>query len=293
MTSSTLGGALEVAGGGGGAGGGSADFLAFREARSGLEFIRPAAEIRSRGLFVEVDAYGCLVFGGFRELHDGVDAPWSRLAAELGGRGVPSLDEALSDLRLAPVHAAVAALLAPGLDPDEIEDRRAELLDIVGAPAERPADRRAAGALPDGLDPAVRAAVLLRPIDRSLFDRFGLGVALGRAGLDDEAIRRARIAVELAHPADVQSPARLAEGWLADPEVRTFLGVNAWDGADWFTKESFAELLTLASGLDRARGARRPSPVIGRLRRAAEAAGYRVDRFIAELEGPASPRKGR
>jgi hypothetical protein len=77
---------------------------------------------------------------------------------------------------------------------------------------------------------------------------------------------------------------RLAGAWLADPDVRAFLGVNAWDGAEWLNKEAFADLLGLAAGLDRAGGARRPSPVLGRLRRAADAAGYRVDRFLADLE---------
>ena len=73
------------------------------------------------------------------------------------------------------------------------------------------------------------------------------------------------------------------------PKIRSFLGVNEWDGAEWFNKEAFTDLLALAAGLDRARGARRPSPVIGRLRRAAEKAGYRVDAFLAELEAaPAS-----
>jgi glycosidase len=275
--------ALEVAGGRGHAAepGG---FLAFREARSGLEFLRPIGEIRERGLFVELDAYRCLVFGGFRELRDSADTPWSRLAASLAGRGVPSLDEALSDLRLAPVHAAVASLFAPGLEPAEVEVRRDELLELVGSRSERPAELRAATRLPDGLDPAVRAAVLLRPMDRATFDRFRVADALRRAGLGEADIRRARIALELPHPSDVRNPARLAGAWLADPEVRSFLGVNEWEGAEWLNKEAFADLLSLAAGLDRAGGARRPSPVIGRLRRAADAAGYRVDALLADLE---------
>ena len=267
-------------------------FLAFREARSGLEFLRPIAEVRERGLFLELDAYRCLVYGRFRELRDSADSPWSRLAASLGGRGVPSLDAALSELRLSPIHAALASLLEPGLEPAEIERRRDEFLEFVDSPRDRSADQRTAPTLPDGLEPAVRAAVLLHPIDRATFDRLHFGTALRRAGLGDEDIRRARIALELAHPAEVQSPARLAAAWLDDPEVRTFLGVNQWEGAEWFNKEAFADLLALAAGLDRASGARRPSPVIGRLRRAAEAAGYEVGPFLADVEA-ASPGSSR
>ena len=43
-------------------------FVAFRDARSGLEYLRSAGELRERGLFVELDAYRCLVFGEFREV---------------------------------------------------------------------------------------------------------------------------------------------------------------------------------------------------------------------------------
>jgi hypothetical protein len=279
---STLAEALELGGRDQGLDAGA--FLAFRDARSRMEFLRPIGEVRQRGLFVELDAYRCLVFGGFRELRDGADAPWSQLAASLAGGGVPSLDEALSELRLSPIHAAVAALLASRPEPADIERRRDELLELVGAPRDRPTDRRTSTVLPDGLEPAVRTAVLLRPIDRASFDRFRFGTALRRAGLDEDDIRRIRIALELAHPSDVQSPARLAAAWLADEDVRSFLGVNDWEGAEWFNKEAFADLLALAAGLDRASGTRRTSPVIGRLRRAAESAGYKVGTFLADLE---------
>ena len=42
--------------------------------------------------------------------------PWSALAERLAGRGVPSLDEAMLMLLLEPVHAALRAVLDPGLD---------------------------------------------------------------------------------------------------------------------------------------------------------------------------------
>ena len=60
--SSTIAEALEVVDGHHGSDAGR--FLAFREARSGLEFLRPTGEIRERGLLVELDAYRCLLFGG-------------------------------------------------------------------------------------------------------------------------------------------------------------------------------------------------------------------------------------
>jgi hypothetical protein len=202
---------------------------------------------------------------------------------------VPSLDDALADLRLAPVHDAVTALLAPDLEPAEVRRRHAVLVQRSGIPA---FDRATTGAQPTtpppgNLDPAVRAAALLRPINRAAFDRLRLAQAVRGMGLDDAAISRTRVALGLAHPSRVRNPARLAAAWLADPEVRTFLGVNEWEGVEWFAKEAFEQLLALAVALDRADGASRTSPAIGKLRRAAEAAGYRVDRFLAALEAPA------
>jgi glycosidase len=279
-------------------------FVGFREMRSGLEFIRSARELTERGLFVELGAYQTLVFGGFRELRDGPDAPWSQLAASVGGRGLASLDDALADLRLAPVHEAVVVLVAADGDPAELARRRAVVLDLAGLPdAKAPvAEARAtspAPALreparpPPVQDPAVRAALRLRPIDRAAFDRLRLDRALRTAGLDEAAIARTRLALGLVRPSQMRNPARLATAWLDDPEVRAFLAVNEWEGAEWFAKEAFETLLALAAALDRADGASRTSPAIAKLRRAAEAAGYRVDRFLAALEEPPARRSPR
>jgi hypothetical protein len=81
-------------------------FVAFRDARAGLEFLRTADEIRNDGLWLQLDAYSCRVFGEFRELADPAGV-WRRLAGELGGRGVLSLEDALRELELEPVYAAL------------------------------------------------------------------------------------------------------------------------------------------------------------------------------------------
>ncbi len=273
-------------------------FVGFREARSGLEYLRPAREVVDRGLFVELDAYRCLVFGSFRELRNAPDARWAELATKLAGAGVPSLDEVLADLRLAPVHEAVTALVAPDLDPAEVTRRRAVLMERAGLSpgkgaaagrggAGRGGAGRGSAAPPPGVvEPTVRAAALLRPIDRAAFDDLRLGKPLRAAGFDAWAVARIRIALGLARPSEVRDPAQIAAAWLEDHDIRAFLGVNTWEGVEWFSKESFENLLDLAVALDRADGVSRTSPAIGKLRRAAEDAGYRVDQFLAALQAP-------
>jgi hypothetical protein len=256
-------------------------WLRFRDRRSGLESLRSVGEIRERGLFVDLGTYECLVLDEIREVVSAAEAPWGGLAAELHGRGVPSLDEALADHRLRPVHAAVGRLLV-AMTPADVATRRAELAGTLGLGA---ADAATAGASDvaihaTDLDPAARAAVRLRPLDRTLFDSGRIATALRAAGLDAAAIERTRMALELAHPRSTPDAAGLATSWLADPQVRAFLQVHEWDGVEWLVRERWVTLVNLAGALDRASGAKRMSSAIARLLPAAEVAGDRVDRIV-------------
>ncbi len=78
-------------------------FCVFRDHLSGLEYIRSSLELFEHGLHAQLDAYRCHVFLDFREVKDGAGQPWGQLAHELGGRGAPSVDEALREIELRPV----------------------------------------------------------------------------------------------------------------------------------------------------------------------------------------------
>ncbi len=190
-------------------------FVALRDARTGLEYLHASRDIWERGLAVSLDAYGTHVFWEFREIRDGVAGQWARLAARLGGVGVPSLDEALRELQLEPVHAPLRAVFADGLagalidgtasaaQLDALEARFAGFLEAIAeATGRRRGCRRRSrprsGAVPNGSSsprrdrrrPSAAAADEdVRPAALGL-DRTDRAALLGWLGL--ARIRRAR-----------------------------------------------------------------------------------------------------
>ena len=89
--------------------------LAFRDSLTGLEYLRRADSLSERGLTLNLHAYQCHVFLDWRELHATAQQPWDRLCDQLNGAGVPSLDDALVNLELRPVHDALRLQLDPDL----------------------------------------------------------------------------------------------------------------------------------------------------------------------------------
>jgi hypothetical protein len=79
-------------------------FCIFRDHITGLEYIRSSKELCERGLYVELDAYKCHVFLDFREVLDNDWHQYAQLSAYLNGRGVPSIEEALREVFLQPIH---------------------------------------------------------------------------------------------------------------------------------------------------------------------------------------------
>ena len=83
------------------------------------------------------------MFWEFDEVHDGTAGQWRHLAERLAGAGVPSLDDALVEQQLEPVHAPLRALFEGGhvaaiidgsagsADIDALEERVAALLAAV------------------------------------------------------------------------------------------------------------------------------------------------------------------
>jgi glycosidase len=79
-------------------------FYLFRDHLTGLEYLRNSHDLHENGLYVELEAYKCHVFLDWREVQDNEWHQYAHLADYLGGRGVPSIEEALREVFLQPVH---------------------------------------------------------------------------------------------------------------------------------------------------------------------------------------------
>ncbi|HEY3628222.1 MAG TPA: alpha-amylase family glycosyl hydrolase [Terracidiphilus sp.] len=89
--------------------------VSWRDSLSGLEYLRRAHDVADHGITVGLHAYQCYVFLDFREIYATADKSWDRLCDYLAGRGVASLEDALIDFELQPVHHALRSALDPAV----------------------------------------------------------------------------------------------------------------------------------------------------------------------------------
>ncbi len=89
-------------------------FCIFRDHLNGLEYVRNSQELWDSGLYVELEAYKCHVFVDWREVQDDEWGQYAQLAGYLGGRGVPSIEEALREIFLQPIHHPFRELVNTG-----------------------------------------------------------------------------------------------------------------------------------------------------------------------------------
>jgi hypothetical protein len=244
---------------------GETDFVLLRDSRGGLEYLRSARELAEKGLYVELHAYETQAFLEMRELSDS-DGRWARLAGELGGRGVPSIGEALRELEMAPFHVALRT------DDATAAVRLAAALVGREAPTGVSADG-AARAVDDFL--AQSRPDLAR--GRWIYE-WHLEDVVPDADL---TALRLDLAARRAAGGGATSPQDL----LADDRFRRLIGVHESDGVTWFNREDFERVVTSLS-----------VPRVKALIAAAEKAGYRVDelaKLVAEPPPWASTRPPR
>lgn len=125
-------------------------FCIYRDHITGLEYIRNSRELFEKGLYLELGAFQYRVFLNVREVRDNGERQYARLTDSLAGQGVPSIEEALKELFLQPIHQPFKELVHAGLF--------RQLLDARLTPSRRQLDRN----LLDGVEQ--RMLRLLRAI---------------------------------------------------------------------------------------------------------------------------------
>ena len=196
-------------------------FVGFRNMSNGLEYIRVAADIAHQGFSIDLRGYQYAVMLDWRELRSDAQHPWSQLHDLLHGEGVPSLEEAFTDLTMKPVHDAVLALLEPVLIrgfADEGHRLADSLKKAPVAAATAAADKKA---IPSLVPELVKRANTLLAAARS---------SLGwTEPAFDGTMRTARRGAEAARYADAELTARL-QGLVRIPAVEAD-STEAWPDA--------------------------------------------------------------
>ena len=84
-------------------------YYILKEHRSNLEFLRTGRELCDKGMTVHLQGFQYQLFYDFQEIFDAA-GEFYQLAQSLEGRGVPDIRQALTLLRLKPVHEAYQSL---------------------------------------------------------------------------------------------------------------------------------------------------------------------------------------
>ncbi len=93
--------------------GGDDTWLIVRDGVTGLQYLRSCGRIRSDGFEFHLDPYRLHCFLEFRVVTTDEQHPWDQLASRLGDRGVPSVEQAVAQLVLAPVLDPFRELIDP------------------------------------------------------------------------------------------------------------------------------------------------------------------------------------
>lgn len=101
-------------------------YCIFKDYRSGAEYIRNCRDLCHQGLYFELNAYQTIVLLDFRIVTDTPTGQYRQLAERLGGRGVPSIDEAFRELMVEPIQIPFRELVNGDLFRRLLEIRAAD-----------------------------------------------------------------------------------------------------------------------------------------------------------------------
>lgn len=90
-------------------------YTIFRDQITGLEYLRNSQELCQYGLYLELNAYECHVFMGFREVQESEGTHYGQFAAYLQGGGVANIEEAHVEFLMQSIHEPLREIINPGM----------------------------------------------------------------------------------------------------------------------------------------------------------------------------------
>jgi glycosidase len=87
-------------------------YVVFRDVASNLEYIRNCQQLHNEGMYIELGAFKYQVFLDFRIVQDNEWRQYGHLMSYLQGRGVPSIEDAIKEIFLQPIHEAFKDLVS-------------------------------------------------------------------------------------------------------------------------------------------------------------------------------------
>ena len=102
-------------------------YVIFRDVASNLEYVRNCQQLHNDGMFVELGAFKVHVFLDFRVVEDNEWHQYGHLMGYLAGRGVPSIEDALTEIFLQPIHDPFKQLVNAGMFRRLIDAAQAEV----------------------------------------------------------------------------------------------------------------------------------------------------------------------
>ncbi len=286
--------------------GGEARFVAAHDLVRGLSYLWRSEDVLRDGWRVALDGYEARVYVDVREWvdHDGV---LGALHTSLRGRGVPSLEDALDDLRFAGTHEALTRLVAAWREGGDASSAWADwvaALETPATPAPPPAPKGGDARLeatvgrPAAMASAYVHAAAHLPDARGAWARTRIGRTVVRdlaaAGIADASAWAAAASATIAtlpSPADPwPDDAALAATMAAAPALLRLLDVHEHGGVRWFRQEGFERWLAVmwAAGRRRRPGAG-PARALSAWRRRwtarMRASGYRWSILLDDAAG--------
>jgi glycosidase len=111
---------------------GHGSFTMFSDHITGLQYIRAGRELAEKGLYIKLGPYEYHVFLDMAGIEDNVWSHYAHLNAYLNGLGVPSIEEAMREIFLQPVHHNFTELVNAHMLKGILDTRIAIALGQVG-----------------------------------------------------------------------------------------------------------------------------------------------------------------